>query len=156
LRPGWALKPNCCRVRINLRFKNSIFTDVVVLAALDHFQDVERFFHEARRVLRPGGRLHILQSIHDLRGPISALKVVGHKLKDALEERTMRAQQREAPKHLAEFSFDKLKRRAESTFDVARTMRHSASLFAPVKLFMTLEPKPRANAMAGKTLRSLN
>jgi SAM-dependent methyltransferase len=72
-------------------FADGEFTDVVVLAALDHFRDPARFFLEAQRVLRPDGRLHILQSVHDARGPVSLVRLLAHKVKDALEDRATAA-----------------------------------------------------------------
>lgn len=128
-----------------LPFKARTFTDIVVLAALDHFRDLDRFLGEARRVLVPGGRLHLLQSVHELRGPISAVKVVGHKLKDALEDRwTKDAFGRHVPKHLEEFTRRSLVERFGGTFEMVSAERYSATWYSPDKLFLTLESRESA------------
>jgi ubiquinone/menaquinone biosynthesis C-methylase UbiE/uncharacterized protein YbaR (Trm112 family) len=122
-------------------FQDGTFTDVVVLAALDHFRDLDRFFSEARRVLHPDGRLHLLQSVHEIRGPVSLTKFVAHKVKDAVEERSMTAQNRQVPKHLAEFTPKTLLEQVETHFSLDRVTRYSARWYSPMKLFLTLKPK---------------
>ena len=122
-------------------FKDGTFTDIVVLAALDHFRDPEGFFVDARRVLAPGGRLHIMQSVHQLRGPISAIKVMGHKIKDALEERRAVAHGTEVPKHLAEYTTRSLLQIVCEAFDVESINEHAAAWYSPTKLFLTFTPK---------------
>jgi ubiquinone/menaquinone biosynthesis C-methylase UbiE/uncharacterized protein YbaR (Trm112 family) len=135
-----------------LPFKASTFTDIVVLAALDHFRNLDRFLGEARRVLVPGGRLHLLQSVHELRGPISAVKVVGHKVKDALEDRWTRdTYGRHVPKHLEEFTRRSLVERFGGTFEMVSAERYSATWYSPDKLFMTLES--RASTMPAPVAR---
>lgn len=124
----------------HLPFKNGVFTDVVVLAALDHFRDVHRFLQETRRVLAADGRLHIMQSVHEVRGPISGIKVLAHVIKDALEER--QAQSREIPKHLAEYSTRTLLQELGEVFEVTATERYAATWYSPTKIFLTFAPKP--------------
>jgi ubiquinone/menaquinone biosynthesis C-methylase UbiE len=132
-----------------LPFKRSTFTDIVVLAALDHFRNLDRFLDEAQRVLVPGGRLHLLQSVHELRGPISAVKVVGHKVKDALEDRwTKDTHGRHVPKHLEEFTRRSLVERFSGTFEMVSAERYSATWYSPDKLFMTLESRASASSIA--------
>lgn len=124
-------------------FRPGTFTDIVVLAALDHFRDVDRFLEEARRVLRAEGRLHILQSVHEVRGPVSAVKVMAHKVKDSLEDRstTARGRGRDVPKHLEEFTNRSLIDRLGAAFDLVATEEYSATWYSPVKRFLTLAPK---------------
>lgn len=122
-------------------FKDGTFTDIVVVAALDHFRDPEGFFVDARRVLAPGGRLHIMQSVHQLRGPISAIKVMGHKIKDALEERRAVTHGTEVPKHLAEYTTRSLLQIVCEAFDVESIDEYAAAWYSPTKLFLTFTPK---------------
>lgn len=124
-----------------LPFQADAFTDVVVLAALDHFRDPDRFFEEAARVLRPGGRLHILQSVHEVRGPVSAVKVLAHKVKDAIDDRDTAEHGRQVPKHLNEFSLQSLVDRVGARFDVQATDRYSGTWFSPEWLFLSCSPK---------------
>jgi SAM-dependent methyltransferase len=120
-----------------LPFAADEFTDVVVLAALDHFLDPDRFFQEAARVLGPGGRLHILQSVHEARGPVSAVRVLGHKIKDALDHRDTAEHGQHVPKHLTEFSLDSLLDRVGAHFDIHGMDRYSATWYAPEWLFLS-------------------
>ena len=122
-------------------FKDDTFTDVVVLAALDHFRFLDRFMSEAQRVLVPGGRLHILQSVHQVSGPVSALRAVAHWLKDAFDERLAGPEHRAAPKHMSEFTRRSLNETLTETFRVVATERYSSTWYSPEKLFLSLEPK---------------
>lgn len=132
-----------------LPFKDGTFTDVVVLAALDHFRDLDRFLSEARRVLGPEGRLHILQSVHEIRGPISMSKVLAHKFKDAVEDWRTPAHARSIPKHLSEFTSRSLVGRLEAQFEVVASSQYSAAWYSPVKRFLTFAPKSGAELDAG-------
>ena len=124
-------------------FQDNTFTDVVVLAALDHFRDRDKFFCEASRVLIPQGKLHILQSVHEIRGIISAVKVVAHELKDAIEDRVTEDKGQDVPKHLAEFTKTSLLDLAQRYFDVVATENYSARWYSPEKMFLSLAPKKR-------------
>jgi ubiquinone/menaquinone biosynthesis C-methylase UbiE len=121
-------------------FRNDTFTDIVVLAALDHFRNLPRFLDEARRVLCDGGRLHVMQSVHEVRGPVSAIKVAVHKVKDALED-GVSSHGPAVPKHLGEFTNESLLARLGDAFDVASSERYSATWYSPDKLFLSLTPK---------------
>jgi ubiquinone/menaquinone biosynthesis C-methylase UbiE len=124
-----------------LPFKDRTFTDIVVLAALDHFRDLDRFLSESRRVLVENGRLHIMQSTHEVRGPISAVKVIVHKAKDALEDGLSARHGRDVPKHLSEFTSTSLVERIGRAFEVAATETYSATWYSPDKRFLTFVPK---------------
>jgi SAM-dependent methyltransferase len=124
-----------------LPFKAASFADVVVLAALDHFREPSHFFREAKRVLQPGGRLHILQSVHEVRGPVSAVKVLGHKVKDTLEDWHTREYGTHVPKHLSDFTTRSLIDAAEECFDVTAVEHYNARWYSPTKLFMSFVPK---------------
>lgn len=125
-----------------LPFADGSFTDVLVLAALDHFRDTEKFFEEAARVLGRNGRLHILQSVHDLHGPVTAVKVLSHKLKDAIEDWHTNDHGSDVPKHLSEFTRDSLVRLAEPYFRLNRSEEFSATWYSPTKLFVSFEQRP--------------
>jgi ubiquinone/menaquinone biosynthesis C-methylase UbiE/uncharacterized protein YbaR (Trm112 family) len=134
-----------------LPFRDNSFTDVVVLAALDHFRDVDRFFEEARRVLVANGRLHVMQSVHEVRGPVSAIRVMAHKLKDALEDRVSPHHGSDVPKHLSEFTSRALVDRTSATFDVASSQSYSAAWYSPEKRFFTFTAKSPASVGARAT-----
>ncbi len=119
-------------------FDNDTFTDVVVLAAMDHFKDLDRFFHEVIRVLTPNGKLHILQSIHEVKGPVSAVKMLSHYLKDKVEDRSTKIKNPDAPKHLSEFSQTKLFTTVKKYFDIVAVEDYSARWYSPKKLFLSL------------------
>lgn len=131
-----------------LPFQPNSFTDVVVLAALDHFRDLERFVAETRRILTSDGRLHILQSVHEVHGPVSAVKVLAHKVKDSFEDRLTNEFDRSVPKHLTEFTSRSLVERFRADFDLVSTEEYSATWYSPVKLFLSFAPKGAAMATA--------
>jgi ubiquinone/menaquinone biosynthesis C-methylase UbiE/uncharacterized protein YbaR (Trm112 family) len=121
-----------------LPFRDAMFTDIVVMAALDHFQDVEAFCREAVRVLVAGGRLHIVQSIHEIRGPITAVKFAAHEIKDFLETRQTRAESRAAPKHMGEYDRKSLRETLDKWFKLTSEERFSKRWYSPENLFLTL------------------
>jgi ubiquinone/menaquinone biosynthesis C-methylase UbiE/uncharacterized protein YbaR (Trm112 family) len=122
-------------------FADNTFTDVVSLSAIDHFKDLDAFFKEVIRVLKPDGRLHILQSIHEIRGPISAVKMLTHFIKDKLEDRITKSVDPNIPKHLSEFSQNKLRQAVSKYFDIVSHDYYSYKWYSPTKAFMTLKPK---------------
>ncbi len=122
-------------------FRAGTFSDIFVLAALDHFRDVPAFCSEAARVLRPDGRLHVLQSVHEIRGPVSLVKVLGHRLKDSIEDRVMDAGEIDAPKHLAEYTSASLEEAFAPHFRVDHSKAHSTKWYSPTNLFLSLAPR---------------
>lgn len=124
-----------------LPFKDNTFSHLVVIAALDHFKDLEAFFKEAMRVLKPQGKLHIVQSIHELRGPLSAVKMFSHWVKDSLEDRATKIKNPNAPKHITEFSSSSLATTLAKYFVVEAMDKYSHKWYSPTKLFLSLSPK---------------
>ena len=120
-----------------LPFKSDTFNDIVILAALDHFRDLDRFKREASRVLAPGGRLHVLQSIHEVRGPGSALRVMAHRLKDSWDNRTTSAFSDDVPKHISEFTQSSLVERLSSGFEPVSSHFYSRTWYSPLELFIS-------------------
>lgn len=119
-------------------FQDGVFSDVIVMSALDHFQDLDAFFSEVARVLQPGGKLHIVQSIHDVRGPLSAVKAVTHWFKDYLEDAATRSKSAAAPKHMTEFSKSAVYQAVSRRFDVVAEGTYSKRWYSPSNLFLTM------------------
>lgn len=122
-------------------FKDNTFTDLVVLAALDHFRELDTFFVEAMRVLKPKGRIHILQSIHEIKGPASAVKMLSHSLKDMLEDRQTKIKNPGAPKHITEFSQSFLFETLNQYFEITAVDSYSHKWYSPSKLFVSVTPR---------------
>lgn len=113
---------------------------VTTLGALDHFKDRDAFFREIVRVLKPGGSFHLLQSVHEVRGPFSLLKWLAHEAKDALEDRTTKSEHADAPKHMKEYSRAELRALLGRHFRIEREELYSPSLLNPFRLFVTMTP----------------
>jgi SAM-dependent methyltransferase len=113
---------------------------VTVLGALDHFKDRDAFLREVVRVLKPGGSFHLLQSVHEVRGPLSLLKWLAHEAKDALEDRTTKSEHADAPKHMHEYSRAELRELLTRHFRIEREKLYSPSLLNPYRLFVTMTP----------------
>jgi SAM-dependent methyltransferase len=121
----------------HISFAPGTFAHVTVLAALGHFKDVSAFIREALRVLQPGGRLHILQAIHEK----SPVRRVSRWLKDALEDRAARSSRaREAPHHMTQFELGSLHAALEGSCRVVAERLFSDHWYSPRKLFLTLAP----------------
>lgn len=116
-------------------FKNAMFTDVLVVSALDHFRDCNAFFAEVSRVLEPGGRLHVVQSVHEPRNP---LKLATHWVKDTLEDRVTARQTGHAPHHMYEFTRTSFLDRVAPWFTVVNEATYAHNWYSPNKLFLTL------------------
>ena len=124
-----------------LPFKPDTFSDIVILAALDHFRDLERFAREATRVLAPGGRLHVLQSVHEIRGPGSAVRVAAHRLKDSWDSRNTSSFGEDVPKHISEFTESSLVERLSDQFEPVTSQAYSRTWYSPLKAFITFASK---------------
>jgi SAM-dependent methyltransferase len=123
----------------HLPFQNACFNNVTVLAALDHFKDKEAFFREVHRVLVPGGRFHLLQSIHEPKGVKGRLKYLAHELKDWIEARLGGANPEGVPEHMAEFGMDGLRSLLSQFFTPLREETYEPRLLAPTRLFITMQ-----------------
>lgn len=121
-------------------FVDSTFTHMLVIAALDHFNDLDRFFGEARRVLKQDGSLLILQSTHDVTGPVSLVKLLVHLMKDKLDSRATTRRNAKVPKHMNEFSKSKMLDMASKYFVLDKIADFSKSWYSPRKLFVSFRP----------------
>jgi SAM-dependent methyltransferase len=136
-------------------FRNGLFSDVVVMSALDHFYDLDAFFREVARVLQPAGKLHIVQSIHEVRGPITAIKTVSHWMKDHWENSATRSKNQQAPKHMAEYSKSAVHRAVERHFRVVAERAFSKRWYSPTKIFLSMEVLPRGETQTSDSTRPL-
>ena len=121
-------------------YQDSIFSHMVVISSLDHFQNLDSFFKESSRVLKADGVLHLLQSIHGESGLLSGCKNVLHLLKDNLDERRTRKKDSNAPKHMSEFTTESLLNISRSYFEVLSTKKFYGKWYAPSKLFISMKP----------------
>lgn len=124
----------------HLPLRRASVDHVTVLGALDHFKDRDAFLREVVRVLAPAGRFHLLQSIHEVRGPLSFVKWLAHETKDALEDRTTRSEHADAPKHMHEYRRSELRALLERHFRIEHERLYSPSLLNPYRLFVTMTP----------------
>ncbi|MBF0624164.1 MAG: methyltransferase domain-containing protein [Magnetococcales bacterium] len=125
----------------HLPFADHRFDHAVVLNSLDHFQNPDPFFRELARILKPGGRFHLMQTIHDLWDIPSAIKWLAHVVKDAVEDLTTRHAGHNAPHHMTEFTRQILIRALERHFQVLRQEVYSSHWYSPNRLFLSLTPK---------------
>jgi ubiquinone/menaquinone biosynthesis C-methylase UbiE len=116
----------------HIPFKTHVFSHVVVLSAMDHFLDLEAVFKEIHRVLRPDGRVHVLQSVHDVRRPV---KLISHLVKDFVEDFLTARKKAAAPHHMTEFSLASLCGTLGSHFALERQERYSRAWYSPDKVF---------------------
>ena len=130
-----------CGVAEYIPFKNSTFSDLIVLSSLDHFLKLDTFFQEVCRVLKPDGRFHIIQSIHEITGLKSGVKMLTHVVKDQLESTATTVKNKEAPKHIVEFSKKSISKTLNQHFDIVAEEEYSPKWYSPIKLFMSMRPK---------------
>ena len=121
-------------------FRDDTFEHVIVTSSMDHFSDPDRFFEEVIRVLVPDGRFHLLQTIHDLSGPIKTAKTLAHVLKDLVDLRQTTVKNPNAPKHLAEYNRTTILRTLEKRFEVTAESKRAARWYGPTKLFVSMRP----------------
>lgn len=119
-----------------LPFADGSFTDVVVLNALDHMRDVDVSLAEIRRVLRSGGRLHVLQTVLD-RGDL--LRRAAHELKDFLEDRGDAHRRHETPHHMTEFTTASLRATVVKVLPVVREGFLARSPISPRRMMITAQ-----------------
>lgn len=119
-----------------LPFDDGSFTDVVVLHALDHMNDVDASLREMRRLLVPGGRLHILQTVID---PGDSLRRLAHRVKDLLEDRADEHRADDTPHHMTAFSSTSLRDTVSSVIPVIDERFWSSSWLAPRRMMLTAE-----------------
>jgi SAM-dependent methyltransferase len=123
-------------------FKDNTFSDMVITAALDHFKDLDEFFAEAVRVLEPNGKLHIMQHVHELSGPITAVKTLAHWVKDTLEDSgTKQHKHDDVPHHMSEFTKTALFESSSKYFDVLAINDYSKKWYSPTIAFVSLGAK---------------
>lgn len=133
-------------------FKDNTFSHVFVKAALDHFNNLDAFFSEASRVLRPDGRLHIIQSVHDaIRGPISATKMFTHWIKDHVEDRATNVKNTDTPHHISEWNTSSLHQTLTKYFEVEAERVRNVSWYRPTKLLITLRPNQSLPGLTART-----
>jgi len=119
-----------------LPFADEAFSDVVVLNALDHMRDVDASLVEIRRVLGPGGRLHVLQTVLD-RGDL--LRRAAHEVKDFLEDRGDAHRQHETPHHMTEFTTASLRATIVKALPVVREGYLTRSPVSPRRMMITAQ-----------------
>lgn len=128
----------------HIPFKESTFSDILVISSLDHFNNIQGFFEEAVRVLRLDGQIHLYQPIHEVRGPISVVEELSHVFKDAFDNYRTKKQSR-APKHMTEFRRSSLQEILAGYFEIVSIMEHHSEWYTPKKLFLTMRPKEVGN-----------
>jgi len=119
-----------------LPFADGSFSDVVILNALDHVNDVDASLAEIRRTLVPGGRLHVLQTVLD-RGDL--LRRLAHEVKDFLEDRRDPHRGDETPHHMTEFTSSSLRASVARALPIVREGYVATSAFAPRRLMLTAQ-----------------
>lgn len=128
-----------CALAEHIPFTDSYFSHIMVNAALDHFCDLDKFFQEAQRVLEPGGKVYVLQSIHEVKGPITAVKMAAHLIKDALDDRATKKNNPDTPKHMNEFSKNVLLEMLSKYFELSSLKEYSTKWYSPRKLFIAMQ-----------------
>ncbi len=122
-------------------FKNDTFSNMVITAALDHFQDLDKFCGEAIRVLQSNGKLHIMQSIHEIKGPKTAVKAFAHWAKETIENRATKIKSTETPRHMSVFSKSSLFECLSNYFEIMSVGKYSHKWYSPTIAFLSLCPK---------------
>ncbi len=134
--------PFVCALSEYMPFKNDTFSHLLVIDAMDHFKDLEASFKEALRILKPVGKFHLIQVIHDLKGPVSAVKVFTHWVKDSLEEHATKIKNPDAPKHMTEFTSASLREFMNRYFTIDAVRIYNEKWYSPTKLFLSMSPLP--------------
>ncbi len=116
-------------------FKNNTFSAMIVRSALDHFCDLDIFFAEAVRVLKPGGRIYIEQVVMR-RSPLALCKSMAHSVNDFIDDMKTTAQNSSAPKHMHEFSTSRLMKTASEYFAVSDVRHYNRNWYTPTQMFV--------------------
>jgi len=133
--------PFVCALAEAIPFRSGSFSAVVVRSALDHFYDLDGFFRETSRVLAPGGRLFVEQVVHGGEGIGSLPRTVVHWAKDAADAIRTREERHSAPKHMREFSRQRLLGAVATSFEVSRIKAYRATWYTPTQMFLDLKPR---------------
>jgi SAM-dependent methyltransferase len=139
--PEVAEFPFVCALSEYIPFKDGTFSHIVVIDAMDHFKDLEAFFKEALRILKHSGKLHLIQAVHDMKGPVSAVKVFTHWVKDSLEDRATKIKNSETPKHIIEFTSASLREFMNRYFTIDAIRSYNEKWYSPTKLFLNMSPR---------------
>jgi ubiquinone/menaquinone biosynthesis C-methylase UbiE/uncharacterized protein YbaR (Trm112 family) len=122
-------------------FKDNTFSHIVIMSALDHFREIDTFMKEAIRVLKADGKLNIIQSIHEVQGLRSGVKMLTHWIKDVLEDHATKTKSPDVPKHLSEFTKSSLLNILSQYFKIETFHEFDDKWYTPNKLFISLSPK---------------
>jgi ubiquinone/menaquinone biosynthesis C-methylase UbiE len=136
-------------------FQDGTFSDVVVMSALDHFFDVDTFFDEVVRVLKPNGKLHIVQSVHGIGGPVSAIKTLAHWVKDFMENSETRSSNSSAPKHMAEYGKSTIHQAVKRKFRIVAEKTYNKRWYSPTKIFLSMTVLPSVETSRDGSTRPL-
>jgi SAM-dependent methyltransferase len=110
---------------------------VTVLSALDHFKDCGAFLAETARVLKPEGRLHVIQQVHE---SLLSVRGIAHWAKDCLEDR-IHVEDEDVPHHMNEFADRDLRQTLGDGFAIEAERVYSLRWYTPRRLFLTLCPQ---------------
>ena len=123
----------------HIPFRDSTFSNILVISALDHFNNVDHFFKEAFRVLKRNGRFHLFQTVHEVRSAGSLAKEFAHHAKDAFDNfKTKKSSA--APKHMTEFKQSELLAIAQGYFEIDSLKVYGRDWYTPDKLFISMKP----------------
>ena len=139
--PGVETFPFLRGIGEHIPFRDSVFEDVVTLSALDHFNDLDAFDLEVVRVLKPGGRFHLMQSAHDVTGLSTAVKALVHDVKDFVEDLKSKPDDTDAPHHMEAFTHQALREGISRHFTIDREMAFDVNWYSPSRLFWTMHTR---------------
>lgn len=122
-------------------FRSNSFDYILVRSALDHFYELDAFFADAARALKPEGKLLIEQAVHEVTNPLSAIKYVAHEAKDFVDDlRRSGDTPRSAPKHINDFTTKSLFGSIPPVFEVNRVQRYDPKWYLATQVMLELNP----------------